>query len=110
MTQPRNSIDEIIEGLALAPFMGVGKQARGSAPIFKIPGGPLASCFLNLPPDNALSAGIELPPFDILRLRSACVFLAQAGEMANRDGWRDLLLFPLSEEAKRRPEKEAELK
>ena len=95
---------------ALEPFVGVGRKAHGSAPIFKIPGGQLASCFSNLPPDNALSTGIELLRFDILRLRSACEFLARAGKMTKRDGWRDLLLFPLSEEAKRRPENEAELK
>lgn len=110
MGQRRNSIDEIVEGLALAPFIGVGKQARGSALTFEISGGQLASCFSNLPPDNALSAGIELLRFDILRLRSAYGVLARAGKMTQRDGWRDLLLFPLTEQAKRRPENAAELK
>jgi len=106
----RYSFDEIIEGLELAPFIGAGEQARGSVPIFKIPDGKLSSRFSNLPADNALSAGIELPPPDNLRLRSAYEILARAGKMTERGGWRDLLLFPLSEESKLRPEDEAELK
>jgi hypothetical protein len=95
---------------ALAPFTGVGTLAHRSAPIFLISGGQLASCFSNLPPDNALSAGIELPRFDILRLRSAYEVLARAGKMTQRDGWRNLLLFPLTEQAKLRPEDNDELK
>jgi hypothetical protein len=36
--------------------------------------------------------------------------LARAGKLTNRDGWRNLLLFPLTEQAKLRPAEETELK
>jgi hypothetical protein len=106
----RYSLDQIIEGLELASFIGAGKQTRGSVPLFEIPDGKLRSRFSTLPPDNALSARLELPPPDILRLRSAYEILARAGKLTERDGWRDLLLFPLTEEAKLRPAEEVELK
>jgi putative DNA primase/helicase len=106
----RYSLDQIIEGLELASFIGASKQKRGSAPVFEIPDGKLCSRFSNLPPDNDLSARIELPPTDIRRLRSAYEILAAAGKLTERESWRDLLLFPLTEQAKLRPAEEAELK
>jgi putative DNA primase/helicase len=93
---------------ALAPLIGV--STRGSAPIFEIFGGHPSSRFSHLPPDDALSGGINLPRLDPPRLRSAYEVLARAGKITERDGWRDLLLFPLTELAKLQPADEAEWK
>jgi RepB DNA-primase from phage plasmid len=105
----RYSLDKIIEGLKLGPHIGASRPARGLTPPFEIPSGKLSSQFSNLPPDNALSAGNELSKPNI-RLRSAYDILARAGKLTEREGWRDLLLFPLTQQAKLRPEDEAELK
>ena len=102
--QRRYSFDTIIEGLGLTPFMGAATRTPSPTNI---------SAFPQRPPilgRSELSAGIELPGLDTPRLRSAYDFLARAGKMTERGRWRDLLLFPLSEEAKLRPEDEAELK
>lgn len=110
LSSARYSLDEIVEGLQLASFIGLGTQARRSAPIFEISDGKLSSRFSHLPPDDALPGGIELPPPNLSRLRAAYAVLTRAGKMTDRHGWRDLLLFPLTEQAKLHPDDEDKLK
>jgi putative DNA primase/helicase len=100
----RYSVDAIIEGLGLTPFMGKSTRTPSPTNITALPQRPPI-----LGPSE-LSAGIELPGLATPRLRSAYEVLARAGKITERGNWRDLLLFPLSEEAKLRPENEAELK
>jgi hypothetical protein len=104
MTQRRNSIDEIIKGLELAPIMSATSNASIGTTITAFP--PLPP----IPGPSELSAGIDRPPFDFEKALSAGKALAAAGNLDGRYGWRNLWLFPLTHEARQHPEIEHKLK
>jgi hypothetical protein len=72
--------------------------------------------FPTLPPilgESDLQRGIkriDRSVFDFDKARSAGRFLAEHGQLDTRIGWRDLWLFPLSDQAKRHPDLEPQIK
>jgi AAA domain len=58
---------------------------------------------------DELSAGI-VPPIELDKIEGAGMALAAAGRLRERDGWRDLWLFPIAHAAREHTELENELK
>jgi hypothetical protein len=100
----RYSMKAIVDGLGLAPFMDAATRSVPSAAIHALP--PRTP----LPGTSDLAAGIVAPQLDFDKARSAGRLLAERGKLDTRIGWRDYWLFPLTDEAKRHPDLEPQIK